>query len=271
MINIFYNYYQNGPRKVIDNLCKGFSQNSIEFSTNHKLYQNSIYLSTNSDIIIDNTQHTILGPNIWFEDRIVLEQNYKYFIVPSDWVRDLILKSVPISENKVLVWQVGIDTDYFPDMKENPKDLDCFIYFKNRENRELQRIKDFLFDKKLRFEIIYYGQYKENEFLDLIRRSKFSIILGNTESQGIAIQEIMSSNLPLFVWNKTYWSNEKYSCKSTTVPYWDENCGVVFESESELEVRFDFFLNNLANFNPREFVIRELNLSEQAKKLINLF
>lgn len=271
MVNIFYTYYQDGPRKVVDNLIKGLEKNKIEYSRNQRLFDNSIFLSSNSDTVIHEPSNTIIGPNIWFEDSIVTNQNYKFFLVPSVWVRELILKNVSIEKEKVKIWQVGIDTDYFRDTKDDVKELDCFIYFKNREHHELQLIKHYLAARNLNYEIIYYGQYKEQEFLNVISKSRFAIILDNTESQGIAIQEIMSSNLPLFVWDKINWSNEKYSCEATSIPNWNSNCGIFFHNPTEFEYKFGLFLDTLDNFNPRKFVLQELSLEEQAKKLINLF
>ena len=41
-----------------------------------------------------------------------------------------------------------------------------------------------------------------NQLIKLSKRNHYGILLASTESQGFAIQEIMSNNLPMIVWDK---------------------------------------------------------------------
>ena len=49
----------------------------------------------------------------------------------------------------------------------------------------------------------YQKRYDENEFLNYIKTCKYGIVLDAHESQGFAIQEMLSCNLPLLVWGVT--------------------------------------------------------------------
>lgn len=271
MINIFFNYYENGPRKVIDNLSKGLRLIDKDFCKNKNIFENSIYLSGSSYTTNHDPSKVIIGPNIWFEDNIVIDQQYKYFLVPSRWVYDLVCEYTSIDKDKIFIWPVGIDTNIYSDTSNLEKKIDCLLYYKNRQEDELQRIIELLNSRNLSYKVVRYGTYNEEEFISFIKICRFSIILVNTESQGIAIQEIMSSNIPLFVWNKTEWTYKNYRCQATSVPYWSEICGVYFSDVSEVEKKFQLFIENIKNYKPRNYILKNLNLEKSASDLIDLF
>ena len=98
-------------------------------------------------------------------------------------------------------------------------------------------------------------------------------MLDNTESQGLATLEILSSGLPMFVWEMTTLYNPNYPhirCDATSIPYWDERCGVKYFGGNQLDNKFNKFLNNLESYNPRQYVKENLDLKIQAEKLIAL-
>ena len=74
------------------------------------------------------------------------------------------------------------------------------------------------------------------------------------ESQGFALQEALSCNVPLFVWNITSMRQEYGSSyndiPATTIPYWDERCGEYFYNINELEDKFNLFLSKLETYKP---------------------
>ena len=116
--------------------------------------------------------------------------------------------------------------------------------------------------------MVSYGDYSEEDFLSTIRKSKRGIVVAGTESQGIAIQEMMSCNLPLLVWDVKEWNDmgSQHACPATSIPYWDSVCGEVFYSTDELENAYNLFTNQ--NYKPRDYVLDELNTNVQAGKLI---
>jgi hypothetical protein len=271
MINIFYSYYERGPKKVVDNFIKGVNLNEIQYSINLKRYKNSIFFSLGGNLNeIDG--NSILGPNIWFEEQFLYKENYKYFIVPSEWVKKLIIQSVKMKEEIIKVWPVGIDYNFFKDTHTEVKTIDCLIYYKNRHESELKIIVDSLDKRKISHVLVRYGNYDESNFLEILKTSKFAIILANTESQGIAIQEIMSSNLPLFVCDCNRWTNGILSYDyATSIPYWSDNCGISISNLNDFDYQFDNFIENLESFSPRSYIIKNLDMKGQSKKIIELF
>ena len=75
-------------------------------------------------------------------------------------------------------------------------------FFKRRKISELNFLKSFLENKNIKYKIFdYTSTYKENNFINYLKDSKYGIWLDASESQGFALQEALSSNVPLLVWN----------------------------------------------------------------------
>lgn len=207
------------------------------------------------------------GP--WKKGNSVFPSHCFYNLL-SDWVIDLQNEFGGLSlEAKLIPFAVDIDL-FTP--SDTFKRYDCFVYFKERNPSELEYIIDVLQKKNLNYKIIRYGSYSENEYLDLIRQSKFAIWLGRHESQGFALEECLSCNVPILVWDCTsmfqyHEKNEKpfqqysgkFLFKTTSIPYWDERCGISFKQKEEFEENLEKMLHTYTSFSPRDFVVETLS------------
>ena len=135
----------------------------------------------------------------------------------------------------------------------------------------MKGVLNFLKSKDLKFKIFEYGKYKNNHLIKNAKESKFGLILGSTESQGFAIQEMMAKNLPLIVVDKNINKYGGYELSGTTVPYWDDLCGIKVEDIDELEKKYAFFIGNLEKFNPINLVENELTFEVFKENLIKEF
>jgi hypothetical protein len=276
MVNIFYNSVSNGPGKVVTNLLLGLEKANIPYKNNGIVLPDDKLLILQSHSVLHQSlaNDRVIGPNICtlpIDDYQVMSQNYKKMIVPCEWVKDLYLKWLP--EDKLFVWPVGINTDTFYDMSGEEKEIDCLIYFKRRNESELQLVIDFLNQNNQSYEVIRYGSYSEEHFINTLKKSKYGIVIDKCESQGIAIEEMMSTNLPLLVWDTIIWDDrgEEFAVPATSVPYWDDSCGVKIDNADDLREKFNFFMDNLKSFNPRTYILNNLALDESAKKIINVY
>lgn len=269
-IGIYFNYSERGPGKVISNLIKGLNLIGINCVINNDGDKNIILQNCNR--LNGDLSNCILGPNICtlpIDNNIIMDHNrYESLIVPSDWVKNLYMKWIP--SDKIKVWPVGIDTDLFSDKSKDKKEYDFLVYFKRRSTDELN-----LFLNKLRllnkkFNVIEYGKYNESQFIDLISKSKFGAVIDNCESQGIAIEEMMSCNLPLLVWDVKHWIDRgvENKCESTSIPYWNDMCGEVFYDSCDIEDKIKKI--EVGQYNPRNFIIDNLSIQEQSKKIFSL-
>ena len=238
---------------------------------------NYIYSPTlpiNQDLYKD--KNFIFGPHFSvFPDSKVNQLGHNsIYIQPSIWV----CNSWNMNNNKLKIYDCpfGVDTDRFC---ENNYERDkVFIYFKRRNPQELEYLKEFLSKKCLNYRIFNYEQsYNEGEYLDYLQKSKYGIILDAHESQGFAIEEALSCNVPLLVWNIRYMSQEFKSnygeIPATSIPYWDERCGEYFYEKDELESIFNKFISNIERkeYKPREYVLENLSMEVCEKRFMKLF
>ena len=208
MINLYYSeaYWghsqtMNGPHKVVKNLLMSLEQENIDYAINEEKYKNNFLLQydwtghvKHSEL---NLENCIIGPQIWMFDEHVndLKENpsyYKSLITPSQWVKDLYVNKFGFPENKIRNWPVGVEE--FDNVRE--VNYDCLIYFKRRDQSELDAVKKFLVSNGLSYRMVEYGTYGEDGFKQLVNSAKFCFLINGTESQGIAVQEIMSMGVP---------------------------------------------------------------------------
>ena len=285
MINLYYSeaYWghsatMNGPHKVVDNLIKSLEQEKINYAINEEKYEHNFLVQ------YDATAHekhskieqdtTIIGPQVWMFDGygqfLIQNQNYyKKIIAPSQWVKDKFINKFNLPENKISVWPVGIETF------NNERDItyDCLIYFKRREQKELDAVKQFLDGKNLTYKMVEYGGYGEDGFKNLVNQAKFCFLINGTESQGIAVQEIMSMGVPIIAWDIKEWldQGEAYRVPATSIPYWDERCGEVFFNIDELEETFTKFYATINEYDPKGFIEDNLSFKKTVEKLMEIF
>ena len=284
MINLYYSeaYWghsatMNGPHKVVDNLIKSLDQEKIEYAINEEKYEHNFLVQ------YDATAHekhskieqytTIIGPQVWMFDGygqfLIENQNfYKKIIAPSEWVKNKFITKFNLPEDKLSVWPVGIEE--FNNIRE--PNYDCLIYFKRRDQSELDVVKKFLVSNGLSYRMVEYGTYGEDGFKQLVNSAKFCFLINGTESQGIAVQEIMSMGVPIIAWDIKEWldQGEAYRVPATSIPYWDERCGEVFFNIEDLEVTFSKFYATLDKYDPKAFIKDNLSFECSVKTLLDI-
>jgi len=284
MINLYYSeaYWghsatMNGPHKVVDNLIKSLEQEKINYAINEEKYEHNFLVQ------YDATAHekhskieqdtTIIGPQVWMFDGygqfLIENQNYyKKIIAPSEWVKNKFITKFNLPEDKLAVWPVGIEE--FDNIRE--PNYDCLIYFKRRDQSELDAVKKFLVSNRLSYRMVEYGTYGEDGFKQLVNSAKFCFLINGTESQGIAVQEIMSMGVPIIAWDIKEWldQGEAYRVPATSIPYWDERCGEVFFNIDELDVTFSKFYATLDQYDPKAFIKDNLSFECSVKTLLDI-
>lgn len=155
--------------------------------------------------------------------------------------------------------------------KQYEKEFDCLIYFKKRNSEELAFVTNFLDSKNLSYNVLNYGTYKNSDLEYFSQRSRFGIIIDKTETQGFAIQKIMSTNLPLIVWDYKINNYEGYDLPGTSVPFWDETCGIKIDSKKELKENFDNFIKKLDSYSPINIIKNNLTYESFVENIFNYF
>ena len=253
MLNIFYrtSHLQgrmSGPLKVIQNLCQSLEDCGVKYATNTEEYKHNFFLHWDPYQVevyktIKNKESLLVGPQMWpFAPEFKQLTEYGKIVAPSWWVKDKLGKYFNVT--KCLTWPVAI---YNPELPSSILKNDCLIYHKNRTQEDLEYIKLLLSRRRLTYTQLQYGSYAQDDFKKALASVKFCVIIDNTESQGIAIQEMMMANKPLFVWDTPVWDHmgQEYAVPASSVPYWDSMCGEKVSDKNKLESHLDTFLEEL--------------------------
>jgi hypothetical protein len=288
MINLWYeeSYWSHtggrlsGPEMVVKNLIKSLDLVGVPYAINDNVYHNNFLIQYNATAKKKhdrlNPETCLIGPQLWpFEQvgRFLVQDiaSYKKIIAPSQWNKDFYKTKWYLPDEKVGVWPVGIE------IPNNVRNImyDCLLYYKRRSPEELEIVENFLKKKKLTYKILQYGNYTEEEFLALANQANFCFLLNGTESQGIAVQQIMSLGVPLFVWDVETWDDMgiQWSVPASSVPYWDKRCGEKFYKKTMLSRTFTKFNKKLkeGGYDPKSYVKENLSLERSAEILLDLF
>lgn len=203
-------------------------------------------------------------------------------LVPGEWMRTM---CEPAWGDKVVAWPVGIDTELWSPVASANKEFDILLYDKIRwehdryENELIEPIRQFLSMHGLRVEVIRYGYYKEDDFHALLNNSRAMVFLCEHETQGIAYQQALSCGVPILAWERGgYWQDPKYFPHNvefepvSSVPYWDDRCGVLFQNIQEFPNTLEEFLSRLhvGQFAPRDYILENLTLEKCASRYLEI-
>lgn len=185
---------------------------------------------------------------------------------------------------KCLLWAAGIDTVYWKPV-EKPIKKQILVYEKflwNREqNREemLQPILQYLSEQGLPYQLMNYGSYTIEEYKKALEKSYAMIFLCEHESQGLAYQEAMAMNVPIFAYDQGFWLDPKQSewgeqkpVPASSVPYFDFRCGHTFKNLESFFIDFPMFETRAIKglFNPRQYILENLTLEKSAQSMLEI-
>lgn len=197
------------------------------------------------------------------------------YLQPSNWARDVWKYNPMCSNIRIETLPFGVDTARFNEISPAENKTNVFLYYKSRRPEELNLLLKFLEQRNINVRVFSYtSKYTEAEYLSYLQNSKYGIWLGRHESQGFALEEALSCNVPLFVWDVKSMNQEygyNYSdIPATVIPYWDNRCGEYFYNENELETVFTRFLAKLDSYKPREYVLENLSMDVCENRLNNI-
>lgn len=226
----------------------------------------------------------LLGPGLYdhpkLAPQLMQDPRFKLFIVTCEWMSRMF---EPVYSSRCVQWYAGIDTETWADTSDHAKPVDVLIYDKIRWNRDtygpllLDPILGALDDRKLTYRIIRYRQYDHNLYRKLLSESKSMIFLCEHETQGMAYQEAMASNVPVLAWDNGFWLDPRRSTfepnpvPATSVPYFSPECGERFKDIAGFPATFDKFWANLESYQPRRYVQRELSFNGSAELYIKYY
>lgn len=222
-----------------------------------------------------NIKKIIAGPNIVVTPEeangILLNDMIDIVITPSEWVKDFYSSFKKDFNKKIKIWAAGVDTDYFKPNENMSKNIGFLVYVKSKNNKLLTFILPELIKRGITYSILYYGKYERNHYLDMLRKSRYMIYLNESESQGIALHEAWSCDVPTLVWDRGFFQYKKYEWHGkTNAPYLIEDCGIRFRGESDFSSKLSEFLEKTNNYEPRRHALENFSLIKSAQNYMAL-
>jgi glycosyltransferase involved in cell wall biosynthesis len=225
----------------------------------------------------------VLGPGLLDHPNIcpgLMDRSpaYRRYIVTCDWVADMFGRVY--AAERCALWHAGIDLSEWADTRAagaDAKSVDFLLYDKVRWDRDryepglINPIREELDRRGLTHETIRYRYYQHEDFRDALRRCRAMVFLCEHETQGMAYQEALASNVPVLAWDNGFWLDPRRPqwdpepVPASSVPYFGPECGERFRDIEGFAPALDTFLARRDTYAPREFVARELSMTGSAR------
>jgi glycosyltransferase involved in cell wall biosynthesis len=189
----------------------------------------------------------------------------------SPWNTEVYKETCPHMRIPLKTFPFAVDLNAFRPSTEE-KTIDCLVYVKRRSQHIINATLSLLQAKGLKYHVLQYGSYAEEDYKSLLHKSKFMITLDAHESQGFALEEAMACNVPLLVLdatsmydetsdghNSSYEYMKPLQLKSTSVPYWSDICGIKITDINDLPNTLNVMLDNWSTFTPRKYIEETLS------------
>ena len=226
----------------------------------------------------------IFGPHfsVFPDNRLYIINNRfnnSIYIQPSEWAAKTWIDMNVSRVLPVKTFAFPVDTETFKPSIHSSLRNKVFIYFKARDPNELKFVEKTLLklnaDNIVEYKVFdYRKRYNEDDYLSWLKKCKYGIWIGCHESQGFALEEALSCDVPLLVWNVKS-MNQEYGSRyadipATSIAYWDDRGGEFFYKNSEFVEKYNEFISKLSTYKPRKFVLENLSVDvcgERFKKL----
>lgn len=280
-----------GQKRVFLNLCAGLTRIRVAFRVNDysraRKNPGELACIVGKPFVLDKVRWAnpiLFGASVFShplnDPDLIRRLPVRRVLVPGEWMRKM---WEPYYGDRVWAWPVGIDTDLWRPSADAVKDVDVLLYDKIRwEHGEyevplLAPIREGLARRGLQVAEIRYGYYEEDDFRDLLSRSRAMLFLCEHETQGIAYQQALSAGVPILAWERGgEWCDPEFYPHRvrfgpvSAVPYWDERCGRKFIGVADFERALDDFLHALRSraFRPRDYIMENLTLEQSARRYV---
>ena len=185
-------------------------------------------------------------------------------------VKQIYEKLNPSLVGKLAIWYAGVDTKYWNPTNKN-KNKEVLVYWKNTTPKAFcVEIESII--KKYGYTInrVRYGHYNKKHYKDALDRSLFAVILSITETQGIALVEAWSMDVPTFVWYPDIEHPFIRNVKTTSAPYLTEKTGIKWKELADFENILKNKNLQLENFSARRWVLENMTDKISVEELLKI-
>ena len=220
----------------------------------------------------------LLGPSLYDHPlqapRLMEDPRFRKYLVLADWMRAMF---EPAYGDTLASWFAGIDINRWDDTRGLAKDIDVLVYDKIRWDRYvlvpglLEKLREKIAARNLRIAELRYGLHDHATYENLLRRSRFMLFLCEHETQGLAYQEALASNVPVLAWDFGIWADPLWKLAGTStipassVPFFSDACGETFQTLAGFDAALDRILEREVDYRPRAFVAAALSMDRSSE------
>jgi hypothetical protein len=221
----------------------------------------------------------VAGPvNALFSDEcdsILQMQEIDLVVIPSEWTRNF-HRDVPSLAAKCHVCTCGVDVGYWKPSGQTPGQS-AVVYWKSGEEGFCEQVEAIvrqcgLEPLRVRSRHGEHRIFTQSDFRDVLDRSVVAVFLSTFETQGIALAEAWSMNVPTVVWDPqgdAEWLGRRFTSASSA-PYLTPSTGLAFGDIGGLKPALDRALQSLGSFQPRDWVLKHMTDAICSKRLYEL-
>lgn len=262
--NFFIKYH--GHSAVTESIIKGFEDCQYPYSYNNFKEHFKIcwvvadYQALNFFLRNKLYEYLIVGPNVvnmpYDHNNILNHKNINLIVVPSIWIQQAYKK---YTQKNIFIWYAGVDQKYWQSSIKKNDNKSVLIYLKTKNYKLLNDIIECLRSLNIDYDIIIYGKYKKKEFKNKLEKSLLSIFISISESQGIALLESWSMDVPTFVWKSNVKIiNQVIYDFTSAAPYLNPQLGEFFEGVPDLQKLINEFILKKKKYKPRDWVMKNM-------------
>lgn len=207
-------------------------------------------------------RRVLAGPNIvmWPDEDELLGQA-DTVIVPSQWVLDSYEVRQPGIGIKTKIWPAGVDETFWSPSSATQRH-DITLYNKGR-NDETKDIGQLLTGAGYRVHVVSYGSYTTPQYRAALDKSFVCIVVGRSESQGLAIAEAWAMDVPTLVARFDVLFDH-ITCSAA--PYMSDATGLFWDHQSELVD----LIQPARGMKPRDWLLAHQTDQRASKQLLSL-
>ncbi|PKN03680.1 hypothetical protein CVU75_00955 [Candidatus Dependentiae bacterium HGW-Dependentiae-1] len=277
-----------GPSSVTRSLYHGLENLGIPFNLNPKteadigdavvvlsnigFLQKAIALKKEKKIAC-----LLAGPNLMVRshehNHIAASPEIDTYLVNSIWTKVAYIEDEPSLASHLAIWPAGVDEKYWaPTAQKNKKQIShVLVYQKNSNHQTARSVLSLLEKYGIKPVSIIYGSYSIPQYKQALDQCQYAIFIGGSESQGIALAEAWSMDIPTLVYNLRKFN---YAGKNFTInsfcPFLTEKTGVDWRELGELEGWIKAMPLCIDEFSPRAWTLENMTDTVCAQHLLKM-
>lgn len=286
-------YQPGGQARVFLNLCAGLDEIGVPYRVNDyrhaTRHPHELACIIGKPCVLDKMEWRnpiLFGASVFShpsDDPQLFERlPVRKVLVPGPWMK---VMCEPYWGERVEAWPVGIDTSRWQPVTGSEKTVDVLLYNKIRWDHLEQ---DTCLVEPIRAALkaagksvleMCYGYYREEAYHEALRCCRSMVFVCEHETQGIAYQQALSCGVPILAWDRggawqdpTYFPDRVVFAPVTSVPYWDERCGLRFADAREFPGQWQRFDASVKAglYRPRDYILDNLTLARCARKYVQI-